>query len=130
MMSILSNMSLSSVYCLTLDKISCYVIENVVKNNQLIYENTALNKCEILKQINVDIYLIYTEKGYTFVKINYLDFPKVQKYYKYLNFQVVRFYGKKYYSFILKKYYLVFISFILIITFVSFLSFFIVILKH
>ena len=54
-----------------------------------------------LKQINVDIYLIYTEKGYTFVKINYLDFPKVQKYYKYLNFKVVRFYGKKYYSFIL-----------------------------
>ena len=82
-----------------------------------------------LKQINVDIYLIYTEKGYTFVKINYIDFPKVQKYYKYLNFKVVRFYGKKYYSFILKKYYLVFISFILIITFVSFLSFFIVDIK-
>ena len=82
-----------------------------------------------LKQINVDIYLIYTEKGYTFVKINYIDFPKVQKYYKYLNFKVVRFYGKKYYSFILKKYYLVFISFILIIAFVSFLSFFIVDIK-
>ena len=82
-----------------------------------------------LKQINVDIYLIYTEKGYTFVKINYLDFPKVQKYYKYLNFKIVRFYGKKYYSFILKKYYLVFISFILIIAFVSFLSFFIVDIK-
>lgn len=82
-----------------------------------------------LKQINVDIYLIYTEKGYTFVKINYIDFPKVQKYYKYLNFKVVRFYGKKYYSFILKKYYLVFISFILIIVFVAFLSFFIVDIK-
>lgn len=82
-----------------------------------------------LKQINIDIYLIYTEKGYTFVKINYMDFPKVQKYYKYLNFKVVRFYGKKYYSFILKKYYLVFISFILIIVFVAFLSFFIVDIK-
>ncbi len=96
------------------------VIKSKFKTNDIIIK---------LRQINVNINLIYIEKGYTFIKIKYEDYVKVQKYYKYLNFKVVRFYGKKYYTFILKKYYLIFISFIVIISIITFLSFFIVDIK-
>ena len=65
-------------------------------------KNLNINEIVLkLNQINVNVYLSYINNNYLYLKIDYLDYKKVIKYYKYLNFKIERYYGKKYFITIL-----------------------------
>lgn len=99
-----------------------------MNNYILIKCNDLDNQSIIVKfhQVNIDILDSFADEKYSYFKIKYDDFEKINKYYKYMGFKIVKYYGKIYYKKVLKNNFFVFLSIFFITIILMIASFFIV----